>query len=88
MHYTGTVGDYAELSFTGIRFVVTMQRNTNRGLTQVYVDNVPVGTINANGALLWQWSWASPELTPGDHKVRFVFTGGNSFMDIDAIQIE
>jgi hypothetical protein len=90
MHYTGAVGSYAELTFSGTRFIVMMQRNTNRGLIEVYIDDspTPLDTINANGPLQWQWTWTSPVLDPGIHKVRFVFAGGSTYMDIDQIQIQ
>jgi hypothetical protein len=37
---------------------------------------------------MWQWTWGSPTFAPGTHKVRFVFAGGGTYMDIDAITIE
>jgi hypothetical protein len=88
MHYTSTAGSSAELLFDGARFILTLQRNTNRGLIDVYVDDVLLDTINPNGPLMWQWTWTSPALTPGVHTVRFEFAGGGTYMDIDAITIE
>jgi predicted outer membrane repeat protein len=87
MHYTSTLGDQVALTFQGTRFVLTLQRNTNRGQIEVYVDNVLVDTINANGPVLWQWTWTSPVFSAGVHSLRFRFAGGGTYMDIDAITI-
>jgi hypothetical protein len=90
MHYTSIPGSAAELTFNGARFTLKLQRNTNRGQIEVYLDDAPnpVSIINANGPLMWQWTWGSPTFAPGTHKVRFVFAGGGTYMDIDAITIE
>jgi hypothetical protein len=83
-HYTGVVGSWAELSFTGTRFTLTFTKHPNRGLIDVFVDGNKVGTINAYGPRLEVRStWDSPTLTDGDHTVRFVHAGSNStYIDI------
>ena len=42
----------------------------------------------SSSAVSLQWTWTSPVLDPCAHTVRFVFAGGGTHMDIDAIQIE
>jgi hypothetical protein len=87
MHYTDIPGSYAEFTFSGEQFILTLQRNTNRGLIDVYIDGIKEDTIDANGSLLWQWQWTSAVLSNETHTVRFEFAGGGTYMDIDAIEI-
>jgi len=89
MHYTNTVGSYAELLFTGTRFTLTFAKYSNRGSFEVWVDGTLVTTVNANSATLaWQQVYTSPVLSAGNHTVRFVHAGGSgTYIDIDAIQI-
>ncbi len=90
LHYTTTTGDTADLWFSGVRFVLTFTKNSNRGTFEVWLDDVTlVTTINAYSAtLLWQQTYTSPTYTNGTHKVTIknVNTGGQ-VVDVDAIQI-
>jgi hypothetical protein len=82
------VSDYAQLFFTGARFKVIFTRYTNRGLIDVYVDGTKIDTINASaGVLMWQQTYLSPALTPGNHIVRLVYAGSGTYIDIDALQV-
>jgi hypothetical protein len=86
--YTGTVGDYAEFAFNGVKFRFTYLKANNRGLIDVLVDGTRIATINAySPTLTWQQTWMSPTLTAGFHTVRFVHAGGHRYIDIDAIEI-
>jgi hypothetical protein len=85
--YTATIGSYAQFYFTGTKFTLYYTKNTNRGNIDVYIDGVYSTTLNANSALAWQSSYASSILSPGPHTAKFVFTGGNNFIDMDAIVI-
>ncbi len=49
-HYTSTVGNYAELTFTGARFTLTYAKHPSYGLIDVYVDGTKVDTINTYNA--------------------------------------
>jgi hypothetical protein len=64
--------------------------NTNRGMMDIYVDNVKVATLNQYGAsLVWHCTWNSPTLNYGGHSVRFINVSANSnyTVDIDALII-
>jgi len=87
LHYSATINDYATLSFQGNQFILTYTGHTNRGQVEVYVDNVPVGTIDQySPSLAWQKTWASPILTAGIHTLKLVHANG-TYVDIDAIEI-
>ena len=86
LNYSSSIGDYATFTMNGSSFVLYYTQYTNRGNIEVYVDNVLVTTINANGALVWQKTWVSPNLGAGVHTVRFVHASG-TYIDIDAIQV-
>jgi hypothetical protein len=83
------MGSYAELLFTGTRFMFTYTRHPNRGSIEVWVDGSLVTTINANaGSLLWQQVYTSPVLSSGNHTVRLVHAGpSGSYIDVDALQV-
>jgi hypothetical protein len=89
-HYTGAVGSWAELAFTGTQFTLTFTKHPNRGLIDVFVDGNQVGNINAYSPMLEVRStWTSSPLLAGNHTVRFVHAGnGGTYIDIDVIQIE
>ncbi len=59
---------------------------TNRGVMNVYVDNVLVGSINQYGSLSWQRTWTSSTFPLGVHTVKLVHASG-TYVDIDAIMI-
>ncbi|HSB01652.1 MAG TPA: fibronectin type III domain-containing protein, partial [Anaerolineales bacterium] len=87
-HYTNTVGNEAQITINGAKFAFTYLKASSRGLIDVYVDGSKVGQINANSSTLaWQQTWISPTLTAGVHAVRFVHAGGNTYIDIDKIQV-
>jgi hypothetical protein len=89
LNYSSSIGDTATFVMNGTSFVLYYTQHPNRGNTEVYVDNgqVPVATINMNGAALaWQKTWSSGNLGAGVHTLKFVHTSG-TIMDIDAIQV-
>ncbi|HEX2993308.1 MAG TPA: hypothetical protein VHP14_00700, partial [Anaerolineales bacterium] len=89
LHYTMTVGDSAEMLFSGTRFALKYTQHSSRGSIDVYVDDFFVGTINENGATTYyQQVYFSPVYAADTHSVRFVYSGGaGAIVDIDAIQI-
>jgi hypothetical protein len=88
IHYTATVGDYAELMFSGTRFTLTFSKFSNRGLIDIYVDGAYVTTLDAYSPdVLWQQTYTSPTYPPGTHSVRFSYAGGGTYIDVDAITI-
>ena len=53
--YSKLANDSATLSFYGDQVTLYYTQYTNRGIMNVYIDDMvtPVATINANGALVW-----------------------------------
>lgn len=87
-HYTGTPGNYVDLTFTGKGFTLIYTANPNRGLIDVYIDGDKVDTIDAYSTTTdWQSEWTSETLTNGTHTVRFVHAGEGTNIDVDAITI-
>jgi hypothetical protein len=89
VRYTTTVGNSVELLFTGTKFTLAYTKYSNRGLIDVYVDDVKVTTLNASSpSLLWQQTYVSSTFSAGSHTLRLVHAGGGTHIDVDAIQIE
>ncbi|HMB24756.1 MAG TPA: multicopper oxidase domain-containing protein, partial [Anaerolineales bacterium] len=88
LHYSNTVGSQVEFTFTGSQLVVLYSKFNNRGNIDVYIDNLPAGTINQyNSTRLWQSIWRSGDLGPGEHTARLVHASGST-VDIDAIEVK
>jgi hypothetical protein len=71
-------------------FMLLYTCNTNRGLMDIYVDNIKVATLNQYSAsLTWHCTWNSPTYNYGGHSVRFVNVSANSnyTVDVDAVII-
>jgi hypothetical protein len=80
LHYTSTMGDAAELTFSGTRFTLFFTKDYNRGSIEVYLDGDPdpLTTIDAYSAsYAFQQSYTSPSLTNDTHTVRLVHAGGD-----------
>jgi hypothetical protein len=87
LHQTNVKNDYAEVTFNGVKFTVKYLKASGRGSFDVVIDGTKVDTVSANSStLIWQATWTSNTLTPGEHTVKFVNTG-SSWVDFDAIQI-
>jgi hypothetical protein len=91
IHYSQSIGDYAQITFTGQQFTLIFTKHVNRGDVDVYVDGVKLATFSEYGPTAvsmpeWQQTWTSPALASGTHTVRFMHMSG-TFIDIDAIQI-
>jgi YD repeat-containing protein len=86
LHYSTTVGNSAEVYFTGEQFSLTYTALADRGVVDVYVDNVKVVSLNEGGPGSWQQRWFSDPLAPGNHTLRIVHASGG-VVDIDAITI-
>ena len=88
LHYSSTINDYATLEFEGSKVILTYTSYNNRGLMDVYIDNVKVGTIDQySNNPKWQQTWSSANLTNGTHTVKFVHATG-AYVGIDAIEIQ
>ena len=87
IHFSGTIGSYAELDFQGNQFKLNYTGFTDRGVLDVYVDNVKVGTLNEyNSSLAWQSTWTSPHVIDTTHTLKLEHISG-TYVDIDAVEI-
>jgi hypothetical protein len=88
VHYSGTIGDSAQIAISGGQQIkLTYIMGSNRGVTDVFIDDVKVASIDAySTAFGWQVTWTSGVLTNGLHTVRFVHASG-AYTDIDAIEL-
>ncbi|RPJ28823.1 MAG: fibronectin type III domain-containing protein [Chloroflexi bacterium] len=89
IHTVATIGKYAEFTFTGSQFDVLYTANTNRGKVNVFVNGIPIGTMDQySPTKVLQARWPSRDLGPGDHTVKLVHAGpSGSVMNIDAIEV-
>jgi len=58
----------------------------DRGVLEVYVDEVKVASIDESGTGAWQQTWTSDLYAAGTHTVHLVHAGG-PITDIDAITV-
>ncbi len=87
MRYSATLGDSAQFSFNGQQFILTYSEAYNRGVADVYVDNIKIGSIDQyNTIVVVPKTWTSPVFAPGVHTVRFVH-GSGMYIEVDAIQV-
>ena len=88
LHYSATVGDYAEIMVSGGQQIkLTYSAASNRGVTDVYVDSIKVGSVDAHfSGFTWQATWTSDVLTSGLHTLRLVHASGD-FIDLDALEL-
>jgi hypothetical protein len=80
-------GESMQFSFTGEQLELTYTQMADRGVLDVYVDEVKIASIDESGTGAWQQTWTSEPLPAGKHNVRFVLASGGGVIDIDALQI-
>ena len=87
-HYSSLIGSSASFTFEGPLFELTYSERSSRGQMEIFIDNNPIATINANNPIAtWQQTWRPPSaLSPGLHTLKVVHNTGD-FIDIDAIEI-
>jgi FtsP/CotA-like multicopper oxidase with cupredoxin domain len=86
LHFAFSPGESAQVSFAGEQFTLFYTQLSDRGMVDVYVDNVKVASLDENGPGSWQQKWTSAPLGAGTHTVRFVQVG-TAVVDNDAIEI-
>jgi len=86
LHYSMSVSDRAEVTFTGQQFQLIYTALVDRGSVDIYIDGVKVTTLNESGPGSWQQKWTSDPLSSGQHTARFEHASGG-IIDIDAIHI-
>jgi hypothetical protein len=88
LHQSGTIGNYAEVTFTGNQVKLSYLKANGRGVIDVYIDGIKVTSLNANSAtVVWQASWTSSVLTYGTHTVRFQQATSGT-IDLDTVTIQ
>ncbi len=86
--YSTTIGDFAEIAFTGRQFKLSYLVGPDSGIVDVYVDGVKVGSVDQNSAS-WAWNgtWTSNLLAAGNHILRLVYASGGSMVSLDAFAV-
>src|SRR5512138_1558857 len=93
IHYSTTMGSYAEFTFTGSQVILLYTGDTNRGEVDVFLDGTDavhkIGMINQyTGITNYQKVWKSGDLGEGEHTIWFVHAGAaGKMMNIDAITV-
>jgi hypothetical protein len=82
IHNSTSIGSEISFRFTGTRFRLGYQRGKNFGTVTVIVDDQTYG-FNEQA---FDFVWASPKLSPGDHFVRIIHQSGES-INLDYIVI-
>jgi hypothetical protein len=94
IHYSTTVGTYAEFTFTGTQVVLLYTGNTNRGQVDIYLDGTDaahkLGTLNQyTSSVSYQKAWTSGNLGEGEHTIRFVHVGAaGKVINVDALIVQ
>jgi hypothetical protein len=74
------------VTIAGGRFTLYYTQFSSRGVLYVYDGTTQIGTITQTGSTVYQKTWTSPGLGPGNHTIKFLYASGAS-VDIDAIQV-
>jgi hypothetical protein len=90
LHYTYSLGDTAQVAFTGGQIKLAYFAGPTAGMVDVYVDGVKVASLDQKNDTAWEWqkTWTSEVLSVGDHSLRLVYASGdNSFVSLDSITV-
>ena len=76
-HYSNTTNDNVQFTFTGTSIIWVGARWNNHGMTDVYIDSVYQGRVDAYSAsnLLQQNLFEKTGLSNGSHTIKLVCTG-------------
>jgi peptidoglycan hydrolase-like protein with peptidoglycan-binding domain len=82
----------ATITFTGSRLDWIATEASTAGVANVYVDDVPKGTVDlyTSGSQHQQRVWSTGDLGGGVHKVKITWNTGNSasrYVNVDAIEV-
>jgi hypothetical protein len=88
LHYSATIDSGVSFNFSGNQLRIIYTGYLNRGIMQVYVDGILIGSINQYASeVSWRQSWTSPLLESSDsHYVELRHASG-AVIDIDAIEV-
>jgi hypothetical protein len=88
IHFSNTTGSYAEIKFNGTGFIFKFTKFTDRGIHDLYVDGVLVGSVNAYNGTKIQGSHTVTNLAPGPHTFKVIRGNPQSgYIDVDSIEI-
>ena len=93
--YSKQAGDAAVLTFTGSGISYIASRENNRGIAEIFVDDVSQGTVDLYSAetLRQQTVFTLDGLEEGEHTIRVVVTGeknpaaSDAYVDVDAFAV-
>jgi hypothetical protein len=91
LHYTYSIGDTAQVAFTGRQIQLSYFAGPDAGIVDIYIDGVKVTSLDQHSDnWTWQQIWTSELLAEGAHSLRIVYaTGpvGTGFGSIDSIVV-
>lgn len=76
-HYTKTTGSYYQFTFTGTEIRLVGTKEPNRGMSDIYIDNVFITTIDQYSAVRFylQEIYVKTGLSSGTHTIKVVCKG-------------
>lgn len=79
----------AELTFTGVRAALYGMKGQNGGSCEIFIDGSSAGTVDLHADSLQVQSklLETQPLTPGEHTLRLVKTGGSGMVFVDCIRV-
>ena len=88
-HYSSTIGSTVSTQFTGTQIALYYTGLSNRGVAEIFIDDVKVASVNQYSASVqYQKRWQSNILADnGPHTLTIRHASG-SIIDIDALNIE
>jgi hypothetical protein len=87
-HYTATVGDTAQFTFSGTQVTLVFDKTFLYGVLDVAIDGQPPAAVSQyDPGILYQQQWASGPLAPGAHTRLLTHAGGGTYVDLDAILV-
>jgi murein DD-endopeptidase MepM/ murein hydrolase activator NlpD len=85
LHYSATVGNTTRFAFQGTRFSLVYTGFHNRGVVDIYVDDIFVASLNQYSPNTeWQKRWQSSTFLEGVHTVELRHAQG-AYIDVDEI---
>ena len=88
IHYTETIDDYAEFTFSGTVIDFVSEKDPEMGLIDVYIDGGKDATVNCAASKLsfYQTVYYKRGLAPGTHTVKVVLKSGTK-LTVDGFQV-
>lgn len=88
VHYSTTPGSTATIHFAGNKVSIIYTGLSNRGILNVYIDGILIGSVNEYSATAaFQQRWTSPVLEESGSHVLELRHASGAVVEIDAVEI-